>query len=391
MDELNLRKTVAVVLAGGQGTRMFELTAKECKPALPFADHHRIVDFTMASLRRSRLEKVMVATQYRPESLSAHLGMVWAKAFGPAALVERQGGGTSSALGYGGTADVLRSNANELDALGTEEVLVVAADHIYAMDYRPFIRHHRSSGARLTVAAMPVPLADANRFGVVQEASGRIADFEEKPLHPKSMATAPDQALASLGIYVIDWAWLREVLRDGALLDFGHDVIPLAVQRGEAGVWTWSGYWRDVGTLSGFRLSWLDFQQPFPPCATPDVLEPLSDDRFATLSAQEPEKPGVPVNRIWRAARLESSVLMPGARLSPGARLRNVIVAPGAHVPLGLPIGHDRKEDSRWFRVAGDTTLVTAEMLARRRAEIAPVYSMYKPPRVGSFNMSRQS
>ncbi len=397
MDEIDLSKTVAVVLAGGQGSRMFELTRAECKPALPFADRHRIVDFTMASLRRSGMRRVMVATQYPPQTLSAHLRDHWAPLFGAAALTEREGQLRRPGTGYAGTADVLRANAEALDALDAEEVLVVAADHVYAMDYRPFIARHRASGAALTLAAMPVPLTEASRFGVVDEGpSGQIAGFAEKPPHPAAMADDPSRGLASLGIYVIDWRWLRATLRNAALVDFGHDVIPLAVDQGVAAVWRWRGYWRDVGTLSGLRQSWLDFQQGADPCLRPDALNSAEGPGPALGVLPEDGAPArladpLPANRVWRAARLDASVLMPGARLSPGVRLRNVVVAPGAQVPLGLNIGHDPEEDSRWFRISGDTTLVTPAMLARRRAEKTPLYSLYQPAREGGFNMSRPS
>jgi len=381
--------TVAIMLAGGQGTRLFELTAKESKPAVPFARYHRIVDFTMASLVRSGISRVLVATQYRPEGLTAHLQDVWSPAFPVGGLMLRSGEEAAPGKGYAGTADVLRANATALDAMGAKRILVVAADHIYAMDYRHFLAAHDESGAPLTLAAMPVPREDAGRFGVVTEGPGqRILSFAEKPNAPAGIPGDPTQSLASLGIYVIDWPWLREVLRDPSVTDFGEDVIPLAVGWGEAAVWRWRGYWRDVGTLDGLRDSWLDFQSSPPPCHRPFVpgmtielpRELTQRDAFqasVNLGGLRLMSPLVGTNDPRRWTTLDRSVLMPGALVSPGVQLTNVIVGPGAVIPQGLQIGEDPVEDSRWFRVAGQTTLVTSAMLARRGALRSTLHSFF--------------
>lgn len=381
--------TVAVVLAGGQGTRLYELTCRECKPALPFARFHRIVDFTLASLLRSGVGQVILGTQYRPETLTVHVQDVWASAWTGGKLTVRNGPDLTGGRGYAGTADVLRANAAALDAMGAREVLVVAADHIYSMDYRHFVAAHRESGAPLTLAAMPVPRGEASRFGVVTEGPGkRIAAFTEKPAQPAAMSGDPERSLASLGIYVIDWAWLREVLRDPKVLDFGEDVIPLAVGRGEAAVWRWTGYWRDVGTLDGLRESWLDFESPPPPCQRPFVPgmkvtlphEVFPREPFQTsvnLGGLRLMSPLIGNGDPSRWTALDRSILMPGARVAPGVRLSNVIVAPGTVIPHGMQIGDDPDEDKRWFRVSGDTTLVTSAMLARRGALRTPVFSLF--------------
>jgi glucose-1-phosphate adenylyltransferase len=376
-DLSDLTPSVAVVLAGGQGTRLFELTQRESKPALPFARFHRIVDFTMASLARSSIDTVLVATQYCPATLSSHLRDNWSDAFG--SLLLRCGSAVTG--GYRGTADVLRRNAAELDRLGVQDLLIVAADHIYAMDYRPFLQAHRDRGAQITLAAMPVPREDASRFGVITEGpAGRIDAFAEKPARPAAMPDDGANALVSMGIYVVNWPWLRSRLADPMLMDFGHDIVPLAVDRGEAAVWRWSGYWRDVGTLDGLRTSWIDFEAAQPPCPRPLVPGSLlrvsgdgvARDRFQariTLGGLRLMSPLIGSGDPGKWAALDRSVLMEGAQVNPGVRLTNVIVAPGTIIPDGLHIGEDRTEDQRWFRVSGDTTLVTSAMLARRAAE----------------------
>lgn len=388
MDSPELKDMVAIVLAGGQGTRLHELTGRECKPALPFARFHRIVDFTMASLARSGVGRVIVGTQYQPTLLAEHLQKVWAPVWN-GGLELRDGQSVRPKRGYAGTADVLRANAAQLDAMGAKEVLIVAADHIYSMDYRHFLTAHRENGAPMTVAAMPVPRDEAGRFGIVTEGPGRrIAGFAEKPANPTPIHGDPAHALASLGIYVIDWPWLRDLLKDPAVLDFGEDVIPRAVQGGDAAVWRWNGYWRDVGTLDGLRESWLDFETSPPPCRRPfvpgmqlDPMEGLSGrDPFhasVNLGGLRLMSPLIGVDDPLRWTALDRSVLMPGARVSPGVRLSNVIVGPNTVIPHGMTIGEDHDEDRKWFRVAGDTTLVTSAMLARRGALNAPVLSLF--------------
>jgi glucose-1-phosphate adenylyltransferase len=388
IDTPELSDTVAVVLAGGQGTRLFELTSRESKPALPFARFHRIVDFTLASLLRSGVGRVIVGTQYRPETLTAHVQEVWSAAWPEGGLMVRAGQELAPGGGYAGTADVLRANAALLDAMGAREVLIVAADHIYSMDYRHFVAAHRESRAPLTLAAMPVAREDASRFGIVTEGpGGRVAGFAEKPERPTTIFGDPKRSLASLGIYVIDWPWLRGLLQDPSIMDFGEHVIPLAVHGGEAAVWRWDGYWRDVGTLDGLRESWLDFEDGPPPCRRPFVTgmrltlpaETSPRDPFQAslnLGGLRLMSPLIGQGDPSRWTALDRTVLMPGARVAPGVRLSNVIVAPNTVIPHGLQIGDDREEDRRWFRVSGNTTLVTSAMLARRGALRTPVFPL---------------
>lgn len=388
--DLDLRHTVAVLLAGGQGSRLHELTQAEAKPAVHFTPHHRIVDFTMANVVASGLTRMLVATQFQPGTLTRHLMAQWQPAFDATGLVLRDGRQVAGPAGYRGTADALRANIAALDQMQAREVVVLAGDHIYRMDYRPMIAAHRARGAEVTVAALPVPLAEASGFGIFGlDEAGAIAGFQEKPAVPTPMATDPGMALASMGIYVFSWRWLRNLLLQCPQMhDFGHDVLPLAVARGEAAVHVWqeaSGvtpYWRDVGTLDAYRLAALDFAGRVTPCRRPLVpglarrIPPdlaVMRSRFTgaldtggmrilspVLHAENPAK--------W--AVLDRSVLLPGARVSPGVRLTNCIVAAGTSLPEGLEVGEDAEEDARWFRVTpGGTTLITTAMLARRAAK----------------------
>lgn len=395
-EDVDLSGTVAVVLAGGQGSRLHELTQRDCKPSLPFARFHRIVDFAMAGLERSGIGRTIVATQYSPAALNAHLLSTWGQFVADGSLMLRHGPDVAPGQGYRGTADVLRANAALLDGMGAKEILILAADHVYSMDFRPLVASHRQGGAAVTVAAMPVPIADAGRFGIVTPGKdGRIAHFAEKPSRPESIPGEPELSLASLGIYVVDWPWLKSVLQDQEQQDFGIDVIPYAVSRGDAAAFRWSGYWRDVGTLDALRESWLDFETGPTPCrrplvpgmSLPDLDNFLARDRFrarVTMGGVKLMSPLLGSGDTVRWAALDRSILMPGAQVGPGVRLTNVIVGPGAIIADGMRIGEDPDEDRRWFRIAGDTTLVTVAMLARRGA-LRPRSHSLLPLRAGLF------
>ena len=341
-----------ILLAGGKGTRLHELTAAESKPAVHFAGRNRIVDFAMANIVRSGLDRLVVATQFAPATLHDHLPARWDGHFASGAMILKDGRDT-----YLGTADAVRHNWAQVEDWGSDQVLVVAADHIYDMDYAPLIAAHKASGAAVTVAVDVVPVTAASGFGVMQtDTSGRILSFLEKPAHPPAIPGDPDHAMVSMGIYVFEADWLRDKLfgRDIASLDFGHEVIPAAVAQGLAMSYRLpagpSGhtYWRDVGTLESLRLSHLDFVGQ----------QPARLPRASTLSE-------------WYLGR--GSVAMPGALVPASARLTRCLVAPGTKVPAGLVVGEDPDEDDLWFRRDRGTVLITQAMLDRREAVRVPV------------------
>ena len=343
-------RTFCVLLAGGKGTRLHELTAVDSKPALPFAGG-RLVDFAMENAARSGLPQVMAATQYRAAGLGDHLLRRWSARF-PMGVQLRDGAAVTPG-GYRGTADALRANLAEIARSGAEVVLVLSADHVYRMDYRAMIARHLASGGKATVAADTAPLDRASSFGVLSaDARGHVTGFTEKPARPAPMPGDPGRALVSMGIYAFDRRWLETVLADPALDDFGHDILPLAVAEGVAQVYRPGEpgfYWRDVGTLDGYRLAHLDFLR-----GGPAMPFPLPGDWTCPPQA-------------LRAAAF-GTVLLPGASLGRGARLARSIVAPGVHVPDGLITGRDPAEDAGWFRTgAGGTVLITAAMAGRWR------------------------
>ncbi|WP_045387536.1 sugar phosphate nucleotidyltransferase [Falsirhodobacter sp. alg1] len=385
---LDLGRTLGVLLAGGQGSRLFELTGAECKPALPFGETRRIVDFTVAGAVRSGIRNLLVGTQYCPATLEAHMTSRWGHAFN--SIHMRHGPTvTGTAEGYAGTAAVLSDNISDIDASGAAEVVVLAGDHVYDMDIAAMIADHRSAGAQVTVAVDAVPLSDASSFGVMgTDADGRIRMFVEKPRNPPHMPGDPSRALASMGIYVFNWKWLRQVLladraNPESSHDFGKDILPHAVAEGVAFAHTRKAdadghapYWRDVGTLDAFRLSWIDLRDGLARCRLPETAAPLhrtltpGQSGWAGYSIQAGGlslMPPLGGTRRWTL--LDGTVVLPGARIEPGARLTRAIVAPGTIIPADLVVGENASEDARWFRVtAGGTTLVTAPMLARRMA-----------------------
>ncbi|MDQ1899343.1 sugar phosphate nucleotidyltransferase [Paracoccus sp. WLY502] len=334
-----------VLLAGGKGSRLHDLTAAESKPAVHFAGRNRIIDFAMANVVRSGLDRLLVATQFCPATLHHHLPARWGGHFTEGAMILCDGHNR-----YLGTADAVRHNWAQIDDWGADQVLVLAADHIYDMDYAALIAAHRASGAAVTVAVDVVPLSQASSFGVMQaDATGRIRSFLETPPHPPAMPGEPDRAMVSMGIYVFETDWLRDALfgRDIESLDFGHEVIPAAVAQGLAMAYrlppgpSGQAYWRDVGTLDALRQSHLDFLGQ----------QPVRLPRISTLSE-------------WYLGR--GSVAMPGAFVPSSARLSQCLVAPGVRIPAGLVVGEDPDEDDRWFRRDRNTLLITQAMLDRR-------------------------
>jgi glucose-1-phosphate adenylyltransferase len=394
---------VALLLAGGRGSRLYELTAQTCKPAVPFLRNSRIVDFTMQNIHRSGIESVIVASQYCAAPLEDHLDTHWAGKFRSGDLKLRRGfDDPSAALHFAGTADAAWKLAGEIDASGAKEVLILSADHIYEMDYRPLVAAHRAAGAKITVAGYVVPRQAATGFGVIEaDPTGRICGFAEKPSSPAPLPEDPTRALASMGIYVCTWSWLRRILQADAAdpassHDFGNDILPQAVRVGEAHVFRWemengrAAFWRDVGTLDAFRETWLSFESGTLPCslATPISeavgLEAARLRLSGSLARLHQFHPITAAIHRRSSYVLEESLLMPGARASAGNRLYRTIVAPGAILPRGLVVGAKPEQDARWFRVTpGGTTLITAEMLERRSAELSRQSAVDEKPFTG--------
>lgn len=262
-----MKNVVALILAGGQGTRLGVLTEKIPKPAVQFGGKYRIIDFTLSNCVNSGIYQVGVLAQYRPHLLNKHIGI------GKPWDLDRKGGGVTilqpystlkESVWYKGTADAVYQNIEFIDEYKPEYIVVLSGDHIYSMDYSEFVYYHISKGALATIACMEVPITEAHRFGImITDIDNKILEFEEKPKKPRSN-------LASLGIYVFNWNFIKEVLIEDAKdessdHDFGKNVIPKILSTGKVYAFPFEGYWRDVGTILSYWEANLELTRPIPP------------------------------------------------------------------------------------------------------------------------------
>jgi glucose-1-phosphate adenylyltransferase len=268
-------KIVALVLAGGEGTRLYPLTAEHAKPALPFAHGCRIVDFVLANLANSRLSTVYVLAQYKPESLMRHITAAWQPRFEAAGGTLRVLLPRSNRQLFRGTADAVHQYLDLIQAHAPDVVAVFAADHVYRMDVRQMLDFHRRRDADATVAAVGVPLAEASSFGIIRVgADARVREFQEKPQRPAPSPREPGRAYASMGNYLFDPPVLEQALEAGAraaATDFGRDILPPLCERARVYAYDFAenevpgvqefeerAYWRDVGTLTALAAAQQD-------------------------------------------------------------------------------------------------------------------------------------
>jgi glucose-1-phosphate adenylyltransferase len=376
-SEALARETLALTLAGGNGTRLGELTRWHCKPAIPFAGHFRNIDFTLSNCVNSQVRRIAVLTQYKAQSLIDHVSQGWnflARPLGEFVDVWPAQQRIHSAW-YAGTADAIHQNLDQVLAQGRKYTLVLAGDHIYKMDYRPLLAEHAVSGADVTVACLPVPVERAGAFGVLGvDRNGRARSFIEKPA-PGALGSERGEVLASMGVYVFDTRFLLEwLVRDAhnnaSTHDFGRDILPAAVREDRVGTFQFKdargecGYWRDVGTLQAYWSAHMELLAPEPPI---DLYDPA----WPILTRSEPLPParvlgdgrrGVVTNsmlaggcligaahvsrcvlasrvRVEDDCLLEEAVVLPGARIGPGCTLRRIIVDAGTSVPAGTVAG----------------------------------------------------
>ena len=252
-EDMIKKEMIAMLLAGGQGSRLGVLTSKVAKPAVAFGGKYRIIDFPLANCINSGVDTVGVLTQYQPLRLNTHIGI------GIPWDLDRNIGGvtvlppyekSSNSEWYTGTANAIYQNLEYMESYNPEYVLILSGDHIYKMDYEVMLDFHKANNAEVTIAVMPVPIEEASRFGImIADENHRITEFEEKPEHPRSN-------LASMGIYIFNWKTLKEALiamADQPALDFGKHVIPYCHEKGAPlYAYEFTGYWKDVGTLSSY-------------------------------------------------------------------------------------------------------------------------------------------
>ncbi len=325
-------RVVAMIMAGGEGTRLSVLSEKRAKPSVPFAGKYRIIDFTLSNCVNSSIFDVGVLTQYRPHSLNDHIGIGK-----PWDLDRTRGGvrllqpyqGRSDQSWYRGTADAIYQNLNFIQERRADLVLILSGDHIYKMDYNTIIDTHRRHRADLTVGVMEVPLEETHRFGIMTtDEEDRIIEFTEKP-KDRDKGT-----LASMGIYVFTTDVLIRRLSEGSQerprIDFGKHVIPAMVAEDRVYAHRFSGYWVDVGTIQSY---WETSMQLLDPQLDFDLFDP--NWRIRTRSEERPSAKIGPQARVSRAiicngctirGTVERSVLSPGVYVSPGAIVRDSVV-----------------------------------------------------------------
>jgi glucose-1-phosphate adenylyltransferase len=403
------RDTMALVLAGGRGSRLFELTTWRAKPAVYFGGKFRIIDFPLSNCVNSHIRRISILTQYRAHSLIRHVMNGWSYLnpnLGEFIDVLPASQQMKSEAWYKGTADAVHQNADIINDYGPAHVLVLAGDHIYKMDYGLMLAEHVRSGADLTVGCLEVPCAQASAFGVMGvDENWRVRYFEEKPSQPRSMPGKPGTALASMGIYVFSREFLmRELDIDAAdnasTHDFGRDIIPRIIR--SARVFAYpnrdpvtgaQAYWRDVGTIDSFWASNLELLDPDPPLDIYDKEWPIlthqlqlppakfmTDDQGRSGTARDSMVSGACIidgGELHRSvlfsnvgveagARLEETVVLPDSLIEAGARVTRAVLDRGCRIPAGMVIGENRELDEKRFRVSDSgIVLVTPEMLRR--------------------------
>jgi glucose-1-phosphate adenylyltransferase len=316
-------KIVALVLAGGEGTRLYPLTAEHAKPALPFANGYRIVDFVLSNLVNSDISTIYVLAQYKPESLMKHIAAAWAPWFADTEGLIKVLLPRSNTLGgqFKGTADAVYQYLDLLQAHAPDMVAIFAADHIYRMDVRQMVAFHRQRAAGVTVSALAVPIEKATSFGVLTTGpDGRVREFHEKPKYPPAIPGKPQSAYASMGNYLFDAQVLERVLEEARKLgdvDFGRDLLPRICAREQVYAYDFAdndvpgvqdseerGYWRDVGTLSALAAAQQDAMGHKPRFNLWNRRWPIRG-RFTPMSDAEAFAPPIRPAAPWRAANRE--------------------------------------------------------------------------------------
>ena len=361
---------LAMILAGGRGTRLYALTKKIAKPAVYYGGKYRIIDFPLSNCANSNINVVGVLTQYESVLLNSYAaaGQRWgldAKDSGVYVLPPREKDGAAFDV-YRGTADAISQNIDFIDSNNPEYVLILSGDHIYKMDYSKMLSHHKACDADATIAVLPVPMKEASRFGIMNtDETDRIVEFEEKPEHPKSN-------LASMGIYIFNWKQLRKMLvadmdDPNSNHDFGKDIIPaMLAENKRLYAWTFKGYWKDVGTVDSLweanmdllsKNNELDLNDPNWKIYTEDVstvphyIGPSGKVDNAYINQ------GCVINgeinnsvlftnvKVSKNAKVNDSVLLPDVEVGEGAVIHRAIVMQGVKIDAGAVVGDPNSEE----------------------------------------------
>jgi glucose-1-phosphate adenylyltransferase len=399
--------TLAIIMAGGRGERLKDLTAHRCKPATPFGGKFRIIDFVLSNCVNSGIRQISILTQYKAQSLIQHVQRGWSYLRGEfgefvETIPAQQQIGP---VWYRGTSDAVHQNIELILSHRPKHVLVLAGDHIYKMDYGPMIAYHVEKGADITVGVVEVPAPDSVHFGVLTATEwNRVTKFSEKPAVPDTLPGRPDAILASMGIYVFNTRLMEKMLAEDAAdeksaHDFGKDILPKAIA-GNLQVFAYpfqdvktraQSYWRDVGTIDAYYDASIELVHVKPelniydqdwPIWTYQVQQPP-----AKFILDEDGRRGVAINsmvsggciisgavvrqsllfsdvRIDEGSSIQNSVILPHVEIGRGCVIRGAILDEGCEIPDGMTIGMDRASDATRFHVTDKgVVLVTADML----------------------------
>ncbi len=403
------RETLALVLAGGRGSRLKALTRWRAKPAVPFGGTFRIIDFTLSNCIHSDIRRIGVVTQYKSHSLIRHLQRGWSFLRGELGeciemLPASQRRGESW---YAGTADAVYQNFDIIMSHNPKYILVLAGDHIYKMDYGPMLAYHARQGVEMTVACLPVAVEEAHAYGVMEaDDTGHVTAFHEKPAEPRESADTPGRALCSMGLYVFNAEFLYSVLEADAQTehssrDFGKDVIPSLIAAGNVAAFPFKGlegqpaYWRDVGTVDAFWQANMELVDVTPELNLYDERWPIwthqpqlppakfvfDDDGRRGMAVDSVIAGGCIVSgaavrrsllsynvRVNSYSTLEQSVVLPEVEIGRHSRIKKAVIDKGCRLPEGTVIGEDPEADAeRFWRSPGGVTVVTAEALGQGR------------------------
>lgn len=408
------KNTYAMILAGGRGSRLHQLTDWRAKPAVPFGGKFRIIDFVLSNCVNSGIRRIGVATQYKSHSLIRHIQRGWSflnGQFGEFVDILPAQQRVDEEHWYQGTADAVYQNLDILRENHPEFVLILAGDHVYKMDYGKLLAYHVETKADMTVACLEVPIADATAFGVMGvDEHGRVVEFAEKPANPAPLPGRPDKALASMGIYVFNTKFLFEqLIRDAddpkSSHDFGKDIIPYLVEKYRVFAQSFDQscvgmgddripYWRDVGTIDSYWEANMELTKVIPDLNMYDQEWPIWTHQEQLPPAKfvfdEDGRRGMAIDslvsggciisgstvrrsllfsdvRINSHCTIEDSVLLPNVNVGSHAVLKRVIVDKNCQIPDGLQVGLDPEEDRKRFRVSPNgITLITADMLGQK-------------------------
>lgn len=409
---LMTKNTYAMILAGGRGSRLYQLTDWRAKPAVPFGGKFRIIDFVLSNCVNSGIRRIGVATQYKSHSLLQHIQRGWSFLNGKFGefvdvLPAQQ---WMEESWYAGTADAVFQNLDILRDSNPDYVLILAGDHVYKMDYGKLLAFHTEKNADMTVACIEVPISDAKAFGVMGvNSESRVVSFTEKPEHPSAIPGKPGVALASMGIYVFNTKFLCEqLIRDAdepnSSHDFGKDIIPHLMSAGyrvfaqsfedscvrdEGG----NSYWRDVGTIDSYWEGNMELTKVVPDLNMYDTEWPIWTYQEQLPPAKfvfdEDERRGMAVDslvsggciisgaavarsllysnvKVHSYTTVEDSVLLPNVEVGRNCRIKRAILDKNCVIPEGLSVGYDRAADEKRFHVsANGITLITPEMLGQ--------------------------